>query len=78
MMVTMQYRTIFLPMGVIGVSLGYFFYFREKRRCNALGCAFGGQKTNLTLLIFATIVVSLAILLDLYPELTSEILQGVM
>jgi hypothetical protein len=78
MMVTMQYRIIFLPTGVIGVALGYLLYFREKRRCNSLGCAFVGRKTNLALLMFATVVVSVAIILDIFPELTSEILQGVM
>ena len=29
MMVTMQYRSIFLPAGVVGVALGYLLYFRE-------------------------------------------------
>lgn len=75
MIVTMQYRTIFLPIGVIGVALGYYFYFREKRRCTSLGCAFVGGKTNLVLLAFATVVVVAAIVLDRFPELTSEILQ---
>jgi len=78
MMVTMQYRSIFLPTGVIGVGLGYFLFFREKRRCNSLGCSFVGRKTNLALLIFATLVVGVAVILDVFPELTSEILQGVM
>jgi len=78
MMVTMQYRTIFLPTGVIGVSLGYVLYFREKRRCNSLGCTFVGRKANLALLIFATVVVVVAIILDIFPGLTSEIFQGVM
>src|SRR6266576_1893181 len=39
MMVTMQYRAIFLPVGVLGVGLGYYFYFREKRRCRSVACA---------------------------------------
>lgn len=78
MMVTMQYRAIFLPIGVMGVALGYYLYFREKFRCNALGCAFVSRRTNLALLLFATVVVSVAIILDIFPELTSEVLQGVM
>lgn len=78
MMVTMQYRTIFLPIGVIGVSLGYYFYFKDKRRCGSIGCAFVGRKTNLALLVFATVAVATAIVLDIFPELTSEILQGAM
>ena len=76
MMVTMQYRSIFLPAGVIGVALGYLLYFREKRRCNSLGCSFVGRKSNLALLLIATVVVSVALILDVFPALTSEILQG--
>jgi hypothetical protein len=76
-LVTAQYRAIFVPMGIVGVALGYMFYFREKRRCNSLGCAIAGRKTNLTLLIFATIIVSLAAGLDFLPELVLKILQGV-
>jgi len=78
MMVTMQYRSIFLPAGVVGVALGYVLYFRETRRCNSLGCSFVGRKTNLALLLIATVVVSVAIILDIFPVLTSEILQGAM
>ena len=78
MMVTMQYRSIFLTTGVIGVALGYLLYFREKGRCNSLGCNFVGRKTNFALLLIATVVVSVAIILDIFPALTSEVLQGVM
>ncbi len=78
MMVTMQYRSIFLPAGVIGVALGYYFYFREKRRCSSAGCAFAGGKFNLTLLFLATGIVVVALVLDFFPQLTSEILQTAM
>jgi len=78
MMVTMQYRTIFLPIGVIGVALGYYLYFREKRRCTTPGCAFAGGKINLALLFFATVIVAGALVLDIFPQLTSNILQGTM
>ena len=78
MMVTMQYRTIFLPIGVIGVGLGYYLYFRERRRCNSIGCAFVGGKVNLAFLLLATVMVVAALVLDIFPELTSGILQGAM
>ncbi len=78
MMMTMQYRTIFLPVGVIGVGLGYYFYFREKRRCNSIGCAFAGGKVNLVFLAIGTVMVVAALVLDTFPELTSEILQRAM
>ena len=78
MMVTMQYRGIFLPAGVIGVGLGYWLYFHEKRRCNSLGCTFAGRRGNLAFLLIATVVVGAAIVLDIFPELTSGILQDIM
>ncbi len=78
MMVTMRYRIVFLPIGVVGVALGYCLYFREKRRCTSLGCAFAGGKINLALLLFATAIVTAALVLDTFPELTSNILQEVM
>ena len=78
MMVTMQYRTIFLPIGVIGVAMGYYLYFRERRRCDSIGCAFVGRRINLAFLLFATVTVVAALVLDFFPELTSEILQGAM
>jgi uncharacterized membrane protein len=78
MMVTMQYRSIFLPAGVVGVALGYLLYFRERRRCNSLGCSFVARKTNLALLLIATVVVCAAMILDIFPSLTSELLQGAM
>lgn len=78
MMVTMQYRTIFLPIGVIGVGLGYYLYFRERRRCDSIGCAFAGGKVNLVFLAIGTVMVVAALVLDIFPELTSEILQRAM
>lgn len=76
MMVTMQYRSVFLPIGVIGVTLGYVLYFRERRRCSGAGCALLGRRSNMVLLLFATLVVTAAIILDLFPQLTSQWLQG--
>jgi hypothetical protein len=78
MMVTMQYRAIFLPIGVIGVGLGYYLHFREKRRCTSLGCAFAGGKINLVLLFFATVILAEALVLDIFPQFTSNILQSAM
>ncbi len=78
MMVTMQYRYIFLPVGVIGLGTGYYFYFKEKRRCSTFACSFVGRKTNLALLVLATVMVAGALLLDFFPGLTSVYLQMAM
>ncbi len=78
MMVTMQYRPIFLPIGVIGVALGYYLYFREKSRCATLGCALVGKKVNLGLLTLATVMLIAELSLTVFPELISEFLQEAM
>jgi len=75
MMVTMQYQNIFVPVGVIGVGTGYYLYFKEKRRCSSIGCSFIGRKTNLALLVLATVMVAGALLLNFFPGLTSDYLQ---
>ncbi len=78
MMVTMQYRYILIPVGVIGVGTGYYLYFKEKRRCSSIGCTFVGRKTNLALLVLASLMVAGALLLDFFPGLTSDYLQMAM
>ncbi|MFQ6011573.1 MAG: hypothetical protein ACE5KG_05320 [Nitrososphaerales archaeon] len=78
MMVTMQYRYIFLPIGVVGVGLGYYLYFREKQRCTTIGCAFVARKFNLTLLGLATLLLVGELLLVIFPALISELLQQTM
>jgi len=78
MMVTIQYRYIFLPVGVIGLGTGYYLYFKEKQRCSSKGCTFVGRKTNLALLVLATVMVAGVLLLDFFPGLTSDYLQMAM
>jgi mercuric ion transport protein len=78
MMVTMEYRSVLLPIGIGGVGLGYFFYLRESRRCQAAGCAFAGRKLNLSLLALATIMLLAEVALATFPEITARFLQGVM
>lgn len=78
MAVTMQYRPILLPVGVIGVGLGYFFYFRQRGRCETVGCAFVRRKANLALLLFATLMLAAELALVIFPEVLSNYLQGVM
>jgi hypothetical protein len=74
MAVTMQYRWLLIPAGVLGVATGFALYFRERRRCEVLACRMAGSRVTLALLIAAAVVVTSAILLDRFPELTSELL----
>ncbi len=74
MAVTMRYRWVLIPSGVLGVAMGFALYERERKRCGALGCRMAGGKITLTLLIVASLVVATSILLDRFPEMTSDLL----
>lgn len=74
MAVTMQYRSILIPTGILGVVAGFALYIRERRRCEALACRMAGGRTTLALLGLASLVVVTAIVLDRFPEATSDLL----
>lgn len=74
MAVTMQYRWILIPAGVLGVVAGFALYVRERLRCARLACRMAGSRLTLALLILAAIVVSAAIALDRLPELTADLI----
>ena len=77
MVVTMRYRWILIPAGVLGIAVGFVLYAREWKRCDALGCRMAGSKITLGLLVVASLVVATSILLDRFPEMTSELLARV-
>ena len=74
MAVTMRYRWLLIPAGIIGVAAGFLLYVRERRRCAALACKMAGSRLTLALLIVASLVVTTSILLDRFPEFTSDLL----
>jgi len=76
MMTTMKYSNIFIPVGVVGVSFGYFLYFREKKKSAACGCPMRSKKLNLTILIFATILVVLSVVFNVFPEFIAPLFEG--
>ncbi|NJD68822.1 MAG: hypothetical protein C3F12_08350 [Candidatus Methylomirabilota bacterium] len=75
MMTTMRYRAIFIPAGIIGVAIGWTFYLRERKRCNALSCRMSGGRLNLALLLLATVIVAGAVALDQLPNFTADLLM---
>jgi hypothetical protein len=78
MATTMQYRWLLVPAGIVGIGAGFVLYVRERRRCDALACRMAGSRITLALLIVASVVVTTAIVLDRFPELTSDLLAHVM
>ncbi len=78
MAVTMRYRWLLIPAGIVGVVTGLVLYVRERRRCDALACRMAGSRLTLALLVVASLVVMTSIVLDRFPELTSDLLARVM
>lgn len=78
MAVTMRYRGFLIPAGIIGIVTGFVLYFRERRRCAALTCQMAGSRVTLVLLVMASVVVTTSIVLDRFPEFTSDLLARVM
>ena len=77
MATTMQYRWLLVPAGIIGIATGFVLYLRERRRCDALTCRMAGSRITLGLLILASFVVATTIVLDRFPEFTSDLLARV-
>ena len=78
MAITMRYRWLLIPAGVIGVTTGFVLYFRERRRCAALACRMAGSRITWAFLVVASLVVGTSIVLDRFPEFTSDLLAHVM
>ena len=78
MATTMPYRWLLVPAGIIGIVTGFALYVRERRRCDALACWMVGSRITFTLLIVATLVVATAVVLDRFPEFTSDLLAHAM
>lgn len=56
MMTTMTFQPIFFPLGLIGLAMSYYLYFRERRRCRTLTCAMAGKTLNRVTLVIATLI----------------------
>ena len=77
MAVTMRYRWLLIPAGIVGVLAGVVLYVRERRRCDALACRMAGSRITLAALALAALVVTASIVLDRFPEMTSDFLARI-
>ncbi len=68
MMVTMQYRPVLYPLGLIGLAFAYFIYFRQKRACDLKACKMAGKRTNLVLLLSSTVLMGTITYVDFFLD----------
>lgn len=78
MAVTLRYRPILLPLGIAGVSGGFWLYTRERKRCAAVGCRMAAGRLNLWLLTLAVVVLLAEVVLALFPDWSSRLLFSAM
>ncbi len=74
MMTMMRYEWLTLPLGVLGLAGAYGLGVRNRQQCTTAGCRFVGERLNLTMLVFATVIVAAALLLRVFPSWTSRLL----
>ncbi len=75
MMTMMRYEGLTLPLGLVGLGGSFGVYARNRRGCDAAGCRVVGQGLNQAVLALATVVVTVALLLRLFPSWTAWLLQ---
>lgn len=78
MMTMMSYEWITLPLGVVGLTGGWWMYYRQKRRCATEACELVGSRVNVTLLAIASVVVVVALLLRIFPSWTASLMHHTM
>jgi hypothetical protein len=74
MATTMKYTAIFIPLGVLSVSAGFYLHVRERRRCASEGCRMPGRGGRLALLSASAVVVGVALFLSFFPGLSYDLL----
>ncbi len=75
MATTMQYTSVFVPLGVMSVAAGFYVHVRERRRCAQEGCSMGAGAWNLSLLTLSAVVVAAALFFTLFPATSSDLLM---
>ena len=78
MATTMKYTAVFIPLGVVGVTAGFWLHLGERRRCTRQGCRMAGGTLNLVLLTASALIVATAGLLSLFPALSSDLIMWAM
>jgi mercuric ion transport protein len=68
MMTTMRFQPILFPLGLMGLGVSYYLYFRERRRCKTDACAMVGKRFNMVTLTLATLIMLGVIWADFFAK----------
>jgi hypothetical protein len=66
MMTTMQYRPVLYPLGLLGLTISIYLYFRKSKDCKKQSCSVPNKKLNLFLLIFSGLLMGTVTYLDFF------------
>ena len=66
MMTTMKYRILLYPLGITGVLVSTYLYFRKKRQCDAQACKMQGGRLNLFMIILSIFIMSMVTYVDFF------------
>jgi len=62
-----RYSPILIPLGVLGLALAYYIYFRDARQCRTSGCRVVGKRFNQVLLGVSTAIMLLVVATKVMP-----------
>ena len=66
MMTTMQFRPILYPIGLLGLGVSYYLFFRRKRACDLQACRMQGKGLNILLLVLSTLLMAAVTYVDFF------------
>ena len=78
MATTMRYTAVFVPIGVVSVTVGLVLHLRERRHCARAGCRMANGTIQAALLSFSAAVVAVALFFTIFPDTASQLLMRAM
>lgn len=66
MSVTMAYRPVLYPLGILGLGFSFYLYRRKKKTCDKLMCKMEGKRINLVLLGLSALLMAAVTYVDFF------------
>ena len=68
MLVTMQFRPVLYPIGLLGLLAAFYLFFRRKRACDRQACRMQHKWLNAALLALSTVLMAAITYVDFFLE----------